>query len=247
MDLHKNLIFDADDTLWENNIYFIEATEAFLDLMEQYRLDREAVRQQLSETERRTIVERGYGSDGFTHSLLETAHALLPDLDTDTLKRIEALGRAILERDTLDLRPGAEEALQRLREHNRLFLLTKGNDEEQRLKLERSRLAPYFEHVEVASEKNAAVYRKLVERLGLDPARTWMIGNSPRSDINPALEAGLNAVFIPHPRTWELEVEEIIATPDGRLTILESLSDLITLFTPSDAIQVKKEESTLQA
>jgi len=226
----KNLIFDADDTLWENNVYFIEATEAFLDVMEAARLDREEARKRLSETERASVANHGYGTAGFTASLVSTARQLLPEIDETSIEHVEGLGKAILSRDPMELMPGVEEALRHLSMHNRLFLLTKGEEAEQRDKLRRSNLAAHFEHVEVVREKDEAAYRKLVDHLGLDPALTWMIGNSPRSDINPALAAGLNAVLIPHPQTWEMELEEITDPPSERLQIVESVSDLLTLF-----------------
>ena len=226
----KNLIFDADDTLWENNIYFLEATEAFLDVMESLRLDREHARRRLTETERRLVAKHGYGTAGFTASLVNTARELLPEVDEASVSQVEGLGRAIQARDPMQVMPGVEEALTHLSEHNRLFLLTKGEDAEQRDKLERSRLGQYFEHVEVVREKNQESYRNLVLRLEIDPAMTWMIGNSPRSDINPALAAGLNAVLIPHPQTWEMEIEDL--KESERLTVVESVTDLLTLFAP---------------
>lgn len=226
----KNLIFDADDTLWENNIYFIEATEAFLDLMESGRLERERARQRLTEVERQFVARHGYGTAGFTASLLHTARELLPDIPPEALAHVEAFGRAIIERDPLEILPGVEDALRHLAGHDRLFLLTKGDDDEQRDKVLRSNLAGYFEHVEVVPEKNVDAYRAFVERLDLDPKWTWMIGNSPRSDINPALAAGLNAVLIPHPQTWEMELEEIADPTSERLQVIESVADLVDLF-----------------
>lgn len=230
----KCLIFDADDTLWENNVYFIEATEAFLDIMESGRLDREAARFRLLETERRSIPQHGYGTAAFTASLVRTAQELLPDLTPEQIDHVAGLGHAIMARHPMELLPGVEEALRHLKDHNRLFLLTKGEDTEQRDKLERSALTHYFEDVEVVREKDAAAYRALVERLDLDPALTWMIGNSPKSDINPALEAGLNAVLVPHPQTWEMELEEIADPASDRLQVVESVSDLISLFLPAE-------------
>lgn len=226
----KNLIFDADDTLWENNVYFIEATEAFLDIMESARLERESARESLTATERMFVAEHGYGTGGFTASLVHTARELLPDITQADLNRIEALGRAIIERDPLQILPGVEEALRHLAAHDRLFLLTKGDDDEQRHKVMRSNLAGFFEHVEVVREKDVAAYRRFVEQLGLDAKWTWMIGNSPRSDINPALAAGLNAVLIPHPHTWEMELEEIEHPESERLRVVETVADLIDLF-----------------
>ena len=105
--------------------------------------------------------------------------------------------------------------------------MTKGHPEEQRMKIDRSGLGGYFRHAAVVPEKDAAAYQSLVAQLEVDPARTWMIGNSPKSDINPALAVGLNAVFIPHHATWRLEHQDIAddAGP-GTLIVLERFRDL---------------------
>jgi putative hydrolase of the HAD superfamily len=153
-------------------------------------------------------------------------------MDEAAIEHVRSLGAAITVRDGMELMPGVEESLHQLSTHNRLFVLTKGDDAEQRAKLRRSRLGEYFEDVEVAREKNVQTYNHVLERWRLDPVMTWMIGNSPRSDINPALSAGLNAVLIPHAQTWEMEIEDIEQRHGNRLTVVESVSDLLSLFVP---------------
>ncbi|HEV3311808.1 MAG TPA: haloacid dehalogenase, partial [Chloroflexota bacterium] len=106
----KNLIFDADDTLWENNVYFIEATEAFLDIVEAGRLDREEARRSLTNAEHGFIAEHGYGTAGFTACLVHTARELLPEISPDALMQVESLGQAIIARDPIELLPGVDEA-----------------------------------------------------------------------------------------------------------------------------------------
>jgi putative hydrolase of the HAD superfamily len=120
---------------------------------------------------------------------------------------------------------GVEETLAHLAQRHDLTLFTKGHPEEQKLKVDRSGLGTFFAHTAIVKEKNAAAYRTLVEERAMDPARTWMIGNSPKSDVNPALAAGLSAVFIPHAHTWVLEKEEI-RQDSGRLVILERFEQL---------------------
>jgi len=127
------------------------------------------------------------------------------------------------------LLPDVEPTLVELAARHHLTLFTKGNAREQLQKLERSGLRRHFSHVEVPHEKDEAAYRRLVEAAALDRARTFMIGNSPRSDINPALRAGLRAVFIPHPHTWELEHEEI-DLDDERVTVITNVRVLCEIF-----------------
>jgi putative hydrolase of the HAD superfamily len=108
-------------------------------------------------------------------------------------------------------------------------MFTKGHPDEQNRKIDLSGLRPLFAHCEVVKEKNREAYLQLAEVRGFDHAHTWMIGNSPKSDINPALAAGLRAVWVPHERTWTLEREDV-RDVDGRLVVVETFRDLAELF-----------------
>jgi putative hydrolase of the HAD superfamily len=131
----------------------------------------------------------------------------------------------------MELLPAVDSTLCELHQRHRLILVTKGNTAEQTGKLERSRLRPFFNAVEVLVEKNATAYRDVILRYNCDPSSTWMIGNSPKSDINPALEAGLNAVFIPHDCTWVLE-HEVVDYPSAAQQFIElaKFEDLLQYF-----------------
>jgi putative hydrolase of the HAD superfamily len=131
----------------------------------------------------------------------------------------------------IEVIPGVGETLEYLSERHGLTLFTKGNPEEQKLKLDRSGLGIYFGHVGIVKEKDARSYGALLRERALDPAHTWMIGNSPKSDINPALEAGIHAVFVPHDRTWGLELEELReGQAPGRLLRVEKFAELRNYF-----------------
>jgi len=220
----KTLLIDGDDTLWENNVYFEEAIEAFLDYLRHSSLNREQVRSVLDEIERLNSRVRGYGAAAFARNLRETYERLAERrVEARDLDYLMMLGRRILKRD-VQLLPGVVDTLAYLRSRHRLLLVTKGDPEEQRLKVERSGVAGEFSEVVVLAEKNEQAYRDLVPAYHLDPPSSWMIGNSPRSDINPALSAGLNAVFVPHPHTWRLEKESL--NENERLLVLDTFADL---------------------
>ncbi len=127
----------------------------------------------------------------------------------------------------IEFLPEVPQTLQHLSTRHRLILVTKGALAEQGGKIERSGLKGYFAATEIVAEKNPAAYHTLVEKHELAPASTWMVGNSPKSDINPALAAGLNAVFVPHGDTWILEHEELNAAPPSqRLLIVGRFAEL---------------------
>jgi putative hydrolase of the HAD superfamily len=128
-----------------------------------------------------------------------------------------------------EIRDGVNETLGSLALRHQLILFTKGHREEQENKINNSGIREYFEEVIITHEKNATVYEKLVRKRCFDFNRTWMIGNSPRSDINPALEAGLNAVFIPHDYTWSME-NEPLKKNDERLIVLDHIQQLTLYF-----------------
>jgi len=205
----QQLIIDADDTLWENNIYFERAFDEFVEFLAHSTLTPPQVRDVLDEIERVNAIVHGYGSLNFGRNLRECYERLseraLDDADLQTVMRF---AERILEQP-IELIDGVAETLDYLAARHELTLFTKGHPEEQTLKIERSGLAGFFAHTAIVHEKNAAAYRQLVDDRALEPPRCWMIGNSPRSDVNPALAAGLNAVFVPHARTWVLEKEDI--------------------------------------
>ena len=219
------LILDGDDTLWENNVHIEQAIEDFIDFLHHSTLSREQVRTTLDEIERLNSRVHGYGSVAFARNLRETYERLAErKLHPDDLDHVMNLGRRILDVE-LVLLPGVAETLIDLSRRHRLLLFTKGEPEEQRLKVRRSGLEDQFERVVVTKEKDVAGYRDLIRAHRIDVDRAWMVGNSPRSDIIPALEAGLHAVYIPHEHTWRLEQAEVPAQ-DGRLLTLTSFRQL---------------------
>ena len=221
-----HLIMDADDTLWENNIYFEQAIHAFVTFLDHSRLSREEVRSVLDEVERLM----GYGTVNFTKSMVETYRRLAEkDPQEEDIEQVRRFGEQI-GTQPLQLLEGVRETLDYLSPRHDLFLLTKGDSEEQKLKVERSGIEEYFKQVLIVPEKDVTTYHRVVNELQIDPQRAWMVGNSPRSDINPALAAGLNAVYIPHPHTWHLEHEEVQNMEEGRLLTLSTFADLRTSF-----------------
>lgn len=225
----NHLIFDADDTLWENNIYFEAAFDQFCEYLNHSSMSPVQVRAVLDEIEKVNAQIHGYGSKNFARNLAECFHRLaereVSELD---LEAVREFAFAIIRRP-MELIAGVHETIQELSSRHELTLFTKGDPEEQRLKIERSGLANYFEHAAIVKEKNASAYRQLASERAFDTERTWMIGNSPKSDINPALAAGLSAVFVPHPRTWQLEHEEV---PEihPRLLRVDTIRDLTLHF-----------------
>jgi putative hydrolase of the HAD superfamily len=225
----KFLIFDADDTLWENNIYFERAFDAFVDFLDHSSLTTRQIRDILDEIERVNVKLHGYGAVNFGRNLQQTyRHLAEREIGDSDLAHVMSLAERILEQP-IDLLEGVQETLEYLSAHHDLTLFTKGHPEEQRLKVDRSGLGRYFAHTAIVKEKDAEAYRRLVADRGFDPTHTWMIGNSPKSDINPAIEAGLNAVLVPHAHTWVLEHQDL---RDGgsRLLTVEKFSDLLGHF-----------------
>ena len=223
-----NLLIDADDTLWENNIYFERVIAEVQALLRPLGVDPHTFRLRLNEKEREHIPIHGYGTLNFTRSLVEAFVDFLPEDAGESLKKeVESLALGIMHHQ-LELLDGVPETLSYLSGRHLLFLVTKGDPGEQMRKIEVSGLRQYFKGIEILPEKNDTIYRGLLEKHGWDPDLTWMISNSPRSDINPAISAGMSAVYIPHPHTWVLEHEEPARHP--RLIELEKFSDLRSHF-----------------
>ena len=227
----QTLLFDADDTLWENNVYFERAIAAFIGFLNHHEYSPAEVRATLNACERDTILAHGYGLNSFTRSLLDCYERLgASPVTAEHENKIKSFAHAIAEQE-IELMPGVAETLAALATRHRLILMTKGNHAEQADKFSRSGLAPHFAAIEIVAEKDAQTYAEVMERHGLPSRKGWMIGNSPKSDINPALAAGLNAVFLFHKDTWVLEHATLNSAPEGQQLIeLDGFSRLVELF-----------------
>jgi putative hydrolase of the HAD superfamily len=223
----QTLLIDADDTLWENNIYFERAIARFISFLNHHEFSPEQVREVLNDVERECIVKHGYGLHSFAHALSDTFERLsLNPVTPELHAHIETFSRTIAEQ-SIELLADVPETLEYLATRHRLIVMTKGAVPEQTGKIERSGLGKYFSAVEVVAEKHPQAYAEVITRFGLSKHSVWMVGNSPKSDINPALAAGLNAVFVPHGNTWILEHEEVNqAAPPQQLLIVGSFGEL---------------------
>jgi putative hydrolase of the HAD superfamily len=229
--LQQTLLIDADDTLWENNIYFERAIANFISFLNHHEYTPQQVREVLNEVERKNIVTHGYGLHSFAHALVDTFERLSVEPITPALhETIHGFAHTIAEHP-VEIIHGVTETLEYLSPRHHLILMTKGQPTEQSGKVERSGLKQFFGAVEIVAEKTPAAYSEVVEKYGLAKDATWMVGNSPKSDINPAIAAGLNAAFVPHDNTWILEHEEVAEPTNGnKLLMLERFGDLRKYF-----------------
>jgi putative hydrolase of the HAD superfamily len=215
---------DADDTLWHNETIFRLTQARFLELVRDH-ADEPTTQARLAEVERRNLRLYGYGIKGFTLSMLETAMELCDgEAPAHIVREILAAGREMIAHPVETL-PGVDEALSELAERYRLILITKGDLLDQERKLAASGLGDLFAAVEIVSEKDRGTYDRVFTRHGTGPAEAVMAGNSMKSDVLPALEAGAWAVHIPYAVTW---AHELADAPEGhaRYGALETIAEL---------------------
>ncbi|WP_425260973.1 HAD family hydrolase [Rubrivivax sp. RP6-9] len=226
---------DADDTLWHNESFFRQSQDRFSELLSEY-ADTQTITQTLDTVEHKNLAVYGYGVKGFTLSMLEAALAITDArLPAQRLQQILELGREMM-RHPVDLLPGVKQALAALSQRLPLVLITKGDLFHQESKLAASGVGEYFRGVEIVSTKSATTYARAFQRFGADPGQAVMAGNSVRSDVLPALEAGSYAALVPYPLLWAHEAAE---APSGhpRFRELECLGQLAPWI---DALQARR-------
>ena len=196
--------FDADDTLWHNERFFQITQERFAGLLADY-ADPDHLATRLLEAERRNLGHYGFGIKGFMLSMIETALEVTSDrVPGAVIHEIISAGQDML-RHPIELLPHAQSAVEALSADFRLVLITKGDLLDQERKLAQSGLGDLFDAVEIVSDKSAETYRAAFTRHGEGPGRAMMVGNSMRSDVLPAIEAGGWGVYVPHGLEWEIE------------------------------------------
>lgn len=222
------IAFDADDTLWDCQSWFDSVEERCAELLKPW-ATRKEVSEGLFATEHRNLSLTGYGTKAFTLSLIENAVRISHgEISGDDVMRLIDMGKELLRFPTTPL-PGVQETLEALvqRRRYRLVVFTKGELMDQEDKLRRSGLEQYFCRLETVSNKTVTEYRQLCENLDVAPEETLMVGNSFRSDIAPALQAGAWAAYIPYHVVWALEQSEEF--PHERLYKMQQFRELLHL------------------
>jgi putative hydrolase of the HAD superfamily len=215
---------DADDTLWHNETFYRMTRQRFNELLTDF-ADAEMLEAEIEATEKRNLGLYGYGAKGFTLSMLETALAISRgQVPTHVITEILAVGREMM-RHPVEPFPGVHEALEDLAAQYKLILITKGDLFHQESKLAASGLGHFFSGVEIVSEKKAETYTRIFSRHGAGPEQAAMAGNSVRSDVLPALEAGSYAALIPYHLVWAHE-DAPLPTEHPRFAELPSLAGL---------------------
>jgi putative hydrolase of the HAD superfamily len=198
------ICLDADDTLWHNMRHFDATERALADILSPF-ADTDIARAALETCEIRNLKLYGYGAKAFTLSMIETALDLGGQtLPTSAIADILAAGRALMAHP-VELLHGIEETLDALAGRGRLVLVTKGDLFHQEAKLAASGLGDRFSGIEIVSDKQPATFRAIFQRYGVEPSRAVMAGDSMRSDVLPALEAGAWAAFVPQALAWSHE------------------------------------------
>ena len=222
----KLIAFDADDTLWVNEINYRNAEAKFTELMSRYTTAEKAI-EVLFRTEIANLPLLGYGSKPFIISLIESGIELSGEkLSNNEIIQLIAIGKETMERP-MSVYPDVEKVLSLLSEKYPLVLATKGDLKEQESKVERSGLKKYFREVEIMSEKHSENYLRIIKAHNISPEEFLMIGNSFKSDILPVLEIGGKAIYIPCDITWAHEVVEEIEHPN--LIKLSSITDVVNI------------------
>jgi putative hydrolase of the HAD superfamily len=220
--------FDADDTLWHNERFFVLTQERFADVLADY-APRDHLDERLLAAEKRNLHRYGYGIKGFVLSMIETAVEVTEDrVPARVIREILEAGHEMLAHP-IELLPHARDAVEAMAaSRHRLILITKGDLMDQERKLAQSGLGDFFDRIEIVSEKTPATYARIFAEHGDGPARAMMVGNSMKSDVRPALDAGGWGVHVPFELTWALEHAD---APDEhpRFRTLEHLGGLIGL------------------
>jgi putative hydrolase of the HAD superfamily len=219
------LLVNADNTLWESNVFFEHTLERFFSLVEPFGYARAYARHILNETERQNIQQHGYGVRSFARSLEQSYMKLAGGLAQRSALDEVASMVAELEHTPPHVLDGVPETLAYLSSRHRMILFTKGEPAEEAAKVERSGLQGFFDSIEIVADKNIRVYGDLVDKHHVVKSYAWLVGSSAQLEINPALQAGLNAAYVPHSPSWNKEDAELHSGA-GKLLIVSSFRGL---------------------
>lgn len=236
----RAVIFDGDDTLWQNQVFYDEAKGEFYHLMERQGFDRRKVSSYLAEIDVANVARFGFSKLRFAQSMQDVYDLLCAQqdrpVDPAILDEVRSIGISVFQRTPL-LLEGAPETLMRLRAAYRLYLYTAGEPDIQRGKLAALKIEQYFDRIQIIERKEQTQLRLFLKQERLSPHRTWMVGNSLRSDINPALGLGLRCIWLIS-ASWEYDSEELLP---GGLWEVSNLNEIPDIIMSQDNIPIVKQ------
>ena len=228
LDKIKYIGFDADDTLWINELYYHNTEKGLAAILSMY-LSEDDLKKELLKTEMNNIKLFGFGSKGFTISMIETAIRVTNNsITAEEIAKIINLGKMLLN-SPVNLFEGTEEVLRNLQKKYKLIVVTKGDLYDQERKLKASKLEQYFHHIEIMSNKAETNYKRLLAHLEINPEEFLMIGNSLKSDIFPVLNIGGSTIYIPYHLTWQYETHEENEFDKTNFLQIEKITELLNI------------------
>ncbi|AWB46922.1 HAD family hydrolase [Paenibacillus sp. CAA11] len=224
-----------DDTLVYCNKYFDQVLAEFANQLQEWfgaeRLSEQDIRSKQIEIDVAGVHQIGFTSSHFPQSLVDTyryfSHALnRPANDLEEL-RLTKLGLSVYEQK-VEPYPGMVETLEILsHQGHELFLYTGGENEIQQRKIDQMKLSAYFkDRIYIRRHKNVQALEEILGFHSFDRNVTWMIGNSLRTDIEPALQAGINTIYIKRPDEWVYNMIELKNNPDAVMYTVSSLEEV---------------------
>lgn len=219
------IAFDADDTLWENNVLYLQAREKYKQILAGYQIT-VSIEDFLEATENRNVKYYGYGVMSFVLSMVETAIEMTDGRIAATdIQTIITIAREMITAE-IHLYEDAEPTLRRLSTSYPLILITKGDLNHQQAKIVQSGLEHYFNGTHIVADKTPQTYAEILEKYSVSPSRFLMVGNSIRSDIYPVLKLGGWGGYVPNDFTWVHEMSELPEGERGRFFELARLGML---------------------
>ena len=223
----SGVIFDGDDTLWGTGHLYEVAKEEFFDEMAKLGYDRAEVEKTFERTDVGNVARLGFSRQRFPTSMADTYRLFCKQnkrvVEESIESRVKAIGYAVFTKRP-SLLDRARDVLAQLRSSHMLVLATKGDRDIQRERIADSGLSSYFAATYILDQKTEREWQRIVRECDLNVAHSWAVGNSLKSDINPALQVGLSAIWVPY-RGWGYEDD--VRPDSSRFYEVTSLADIL--------------------
>lgn len=231
--MKKYLFFDLDDTLIKCSGYFYDVEDIVANKILEYtnKYTYKQIIEKFSTQESENIEEYGYGPSNFECSLMQVAYKLIGyDFFKDNLQDFIKTEASILYNAEIELLDGVKESIEYLYEKGyEMSIITKGMQDVQSKRVEALSIRNCFRDYHIVKHKLKSDYESLLKQYNLNPTQCYMIGNSPKGDINEAKKAGLNTIYIPSEYTWNYENEQI--SEEAPITsILKDITEIKNIF-----------------
>lgn len=191
----KAIFIDMDDTLIVNEVLYDTARAMLYGYLSGYGVMHNELEETIDRIDAELYKEHGYSRQRYPATYEAVLRHFIPDADAEMVTTVRGFAEKVFQ-TVAPAKPGVAEALEILQSRYPVYVVTAGDMEVQKFRLANLPFKDAIRQAFIVEMKSPDVFKQIARKLKIKPENIVMIGDSVKSDVQPAVAAGMRGVVI---------------------------------------------------